>query len=559
MADDRFLSVKYKTLDIAEVNVSRAFPIATAPIHPYYKNNKRITKWAQFSALSEDYFIEAGSFVTILTVYTPPSIKLSSLSVAADLEAAKPVSKKRRIDNSLLPYPLEDVRNLYVRKCYNDVFDLLVTGVEKELRYFTITGSPGIGKSFFFPYILYRLMKLCRSSSFNAARIVHQTTDNYHCFDLEKHTVHEVTKRQAKNLVWQSDTLYIIDGYHSPVLLSSCVTLLIASPGSQNYQQFIKHTQRLEWCFPVWTEDELNACRKQCYSNIPEEVLHERFRTYGGIARSIFKADLSLPPVDMEVALADPIAVSRVRNFGAHEGVNGKVHLLMHMIPSDDGQYRFSHAAIASKYVCEQLWQNQTDQMISNLQDMLGYGTTEVSQPLFETYAHRVLSSGGLKLRCRNLMTGARSLLKLDTLDAVRVPLKQNSLPHRPILQYHQTTGNETFRDIDAFSPQGLFKVMDKTEHSIQDVENLTRLCAAYDNPKLYFVVPEHCFETFAIQSFLPTNEECGAIAVENLELYVMDLPVRPYQKLRNYSVMKREREFISFLKASGFLDQPVQ
>ncbi|KAI8835196.1 hypothetical protein BJ741DRAFT_608306 [Chytriomyces cf. hyalinus JEL632] len=115
-------------------------------------------------------------------------------------------------------------------------------------------------------------------------------------------------------------------------------------------------------------------------------------------------------------ALADPVAVTRVRNFGVHQEVKGRVHLLMHMIVSDDGKYRFSHAAIASKYVCKQFWENQTDQIISNLQLMLFNGPTEVSQPLFETYGHRVFSSGGIELRCRNLTTGALSQLKLDRL-----------------------------------------------------------------------------------------------------------------------------------------------
>ncbi|KAI8835195.1 hypothetical protein BJ741DRAFT_608305 [Chytriomyces cf. hyalinus JEL632] len=144
--------------------------------------------------------------------------KASSLSVAADLESAMSASKKRRIDDcldsemttrskafkkarfaynclvsplqALLPNPLEDIRKFYVRKCYGEVFDMLVTGIEKGFRFFAITGTPGTGKSFFFTYMLHRLMKhrsgnssQRRPRSFNPTRVVFQNTTDYYCFD----------------------------------------------------------------------------------------------------------------------------------------------------------------------------------------------------------------------------------------------------------------------------------------------------------------------------------------------------------------------------------------
>ncbi|KAI8822307.1 hypothetical protein BJ741DRAFT_635875 [Chytriomyces cf. hyalinus JEL632] len=290
------------------------------------------------------------------------------------------------------------------RKCYEDIFDLLVAGAEEGIKHFAITGTPGIGKSFFFTCILYRLTKdrskntsRLRSSSWKPTRIICQTAAIKHaCFDLENQSVHRVTEEEAENFVRQSETLYVIDGHDSPSLLSTCVSVFIAAPGSSDYQQFLKHHHLLECCFPVWTKDELTACRKQCNSNILEEMMLERLRIYGGMARAIFASDLSLPPADMEAALADPIAVARIRNLGVHRGLKGRVHLLLLMIVSDDGQYQFSHAAFASKYVFDQLWEKHPQQMISNLQDMLRERCTEISQPLFEAYRHRVLSSGGI-------------------------------------------------------------------------------------------------------------------------------------------------------------------
>ncbi|KAJ3222886.1 hypothetical protein HDU81_009545 [Chytriomyces hyalinus] len=324
-------------------------------------------------------------------------------------------------NQALLPYQFEDVRKLYVRKCYADVFDMLVAGVKKGFELFAITGTPGIGKSHFFIYVLHRVMQRRslndsqpQPSPLNPTRIIYQTSISCNCFDLDNQTVFELSRSQVKKLIHQSDTLYIINGRNSPAIPSSCVTLFIASPRSEEYLEFIKLGRLLEWYFPVWTKNELTACRESSFPDISLDTVLDRFRRYGGSTKYVFKCFHD----DLKTALADQSAVARIQDYGIYTEENARVHLLLHMAVSEDGQYHYSHNVIASKYVGEQLWEHLSVQMIRHIQDALFMGSpTEICSRLFEIFGQQAFSSGGLKLDCRNLKTGELSEVTLDALD----------------------------------------------------------------------------------------------------------------------------------------------
>ncbi|KAI8822735.1 hypothetical protein BJ741DRAFT_584513 [Chytriomyces cf. hyalinus JEL632] len=79
---------------------------------------------------------------------------------------------------------------------------------------------------------------------------------------------------------------------------------------------------------------------------------------------------------------------------------------------------------------------------------------------------------------------------------------------------------------IDSLSPQGMFKLSIDAEHAMQEVEVWNDLCALYDKPRLYFVVPPRLFESFAKQKFLETDEKSGENLIEKMEQFVLELPV---------------------------------
>ncbi|KAI8828557.1 hypothetical protein BJ741DRAFT_626004 [Chytriomyces cf. hyalinus JEL632] len=562
MPDKRILSVKYKSEGIKEVEVTGMtrlgelqaaiqkglnLPVGHTQIELYDLDNNHITKSAQITALPIDYFTEDGSYLTVRTEEAsrgpdvvssePASIQRSINSrTIHDLSDSFKVFKDAQLRDgcivspAVFPYTKQRIQRLYVRQSYVDIFDRLVTAVGEGGKFFGITGTPGIGKSLFFVYILYHVKDQSMDSSkshtrsLHSSRVVYQTGDSFRCYELGKQVVFQLEPVDAAVLVRRPETLYIIDGDSTCAFDSSCVTLFIDSPQSHAYNSFVNHNDVRTWYLPVWTQAELIACHAYCYPEVKMDDLLERLRIYGGIPRSIFRK--SYIPASMEEALADAEALRCVCYGGILSNSHATTHVLLHMKTSDDGQYQFLHGALASKYVAEKLWENHAGYMIANFRGMFPATPIEILRQLFKIYGHRVFSSGGLssgnELQCRNLQTDEISILTLLDFGGERAPFKQAALPGK-ILQYHELPYDDEFPVVDSLSPQGLFQFAVTDEHPIQDVETLKRLCALYEEPpKLYYVVPPQVFTEFEKQEFLPASEHW----IDNLEQYVVELPV---------------------------------
>jgi hypothetical protein len=55
---------------------------------------------------------------------------------------------------------------------------------------------------------------------------------------------------------------------------------------------------------PVWTLDELTSCRDQCYPEIDQATVNDRYQRCGGIARDVFWKE-DEPPDDIRAAVED--------------------------------------------------------------------------------------------------------------------------------------------------------------------------------------------------------------------------------------------------------------
>ena len=584
--NDLYLNVQYGSTLTAEVNITgisrlggvksaikrelgEAIPVSAALIQLYTANRDQlITDLDEIiPEQTPEYYqklTQGGSCVVIGT--SPPPTRESSkndlfeagsisLLTAEDVEVQ--ARKRQRIEitdlttqlqsfanaqlvdeclqspnDVFLPYPQTKIKKLYVRKCYEDVFELLLKHIKMES--FAVSGTPGIGKSLFFVYILYRLMKDFeeKTLSLRPNRIVYQVGSTYECFDLQQQIVSSATKVDAEKWVRKQDTFYVIDGRRSEPLLSSCVVLFISSPRSQQYKEFVKQKMAKEWYFPVWTSEELESCRSQCYPDLRNSILQERHRVCGGVARFVFHKDYSIPvPKKMKSALNDTNAVRGVKYVGETTDIFPESHSLLQILVGDDefgNAYQFIGLDVASKYVGEQLWILHSAQMITNLQEMFGGSPNEISRHLFEIYGHTVFSIGGRTLKCRCLEDATVTEITLDALNSQRVSFGKNSIPTAAELigSYYEPTDEDNFPAVDSLSPQGMFQFTVAAEHPIRGVLILGSLSKLYDEPKLYFVVPPHRFEKFKKQSFKAKQGKTEVGPIAGLKQYVLELPV---------------------------------
>jgi hypothetical protein len=116
---------------------------------------------------------------TVLPVFPPNSVNLQQIMNARDsaeeglddslesLTARFQTMHRAQFENDCLacvdgaffPFPQRRIATIFVRKSYVDIFNLVMTRIDRGEEIFAVSGTPGTGKSTFFFYMLHRLVE----------------------------------------------------------------------------------------------------------------------------------------------------------------------------------------------------------------------------------------------------------------------------------------------------------------------------------------------------------------------------------------------------------------
>ena len=133
----------------------------------------------------------------------------------------------------------------------------------------------------------------------------------------------------------------------SVIQLSDTVHLVPSKLLLQKLGQSFHHTS------PVWSLDELLDCRELCYDMLTQEVVEDRYRRYGGIARNVFWEPRQLP--SLEGALANGNACKCIRAVHDLSRMSTSSHILLH-ISVDENLPFTAYLVLASRYVGNRLF-----------------------------------------------------------------------------------------------------------------------------------------------------------------------------------------------------------
>ena len=434
-------------------------------------------------------------------------------------------------ESDLLPYIPFKISKVYIRKCYQDIFNLFLDKISNGNEYFAISGTPGIGKSLFFVYILYRLT---HNTTWKPKHIVYQKDHKFYLYDMKNYMIYKGEAISDSDILESNETLYVIDGRISTPTSAKCVTLFISSPRSDYYKSFVKQNMATEWYLPVWSEDELERCHKTCYLNIEKKDILRRYHIFGGVARYVFNSQENIIK-KMDSILEDANAVKGVRSSGVPTDIYADSHTLLH-ITVDESNYEYKCVDVASMYVAEQLLIRHAEQMIENMRDLFGGSPSQISSHLFEIYGHLIFKRGNIKLKCKCLEdNNDQDYLHINSNDGYHSFSKEN-IPSKILKgNYYEASDDANFPVIDSLTSQGMFQFTVSQTHPIRGVTLLKQICNLYDIPKLYFVVPGNKnnsnddnkyskFNNFKKQKFKKGDKEVNMIP--ELKQYVLELPL---------------------------------
>ncbi|KXZ47445.1 hypothetical protein GPECTOR_35g883 [Gonium pectorale] len=265
-------------------------------------------------------------------------------------------------------------RSVYIRPCYKPLFEELTTSSAKDT---IITGTPGIGKSYFFYYLLAELVALPEPPPYILWE--HSTAPGeMRCYDHLTGEVRRGNRQSFADQLQDPKAWYISEGI-PPTLLSRAHILLIASPSRSRTQEMLK-SGAYELFMPLWSLKELLECRAKVYDgSVGEDLAVCLYEHYGGVARYV----LGVPSTSTkESAHLDDLLQPLTRALGAsnltqvQSGIGAlevgpeASHRVLHIVTKDD--FKLSHLDFASSWVADAVIARATEEDFNRLASLGG-------------------------------------------------------------------------------------------------------------------------------------------------------------------------------------------
>ena len=343
-------------------------------------------------------------------------------------------------------WPVSGERRVYVRRCYDTVFSLCQTAWAAGIQGIFVKGTPGIGKSFFLNYALYRLVAkgktvLLLSGPMNVAYVYKNLEERPTVVKLDEATKVKVADGMATFLAASTDYV-LYDPHEDPQKTQRYATqhfcekpfLVAVSPDPANCKKLEKDTNQAATLYmgPM-DSDEAEEMRQLCYSTLTKEQVNERYSNVGGVARFLYRSSFAFSEAEdatlnaihdhQAFALNDLVVNPRRIDAGSVENEYKSLWSLYHLVPDE------SHTKYTIELCCRNAYMKLRSHLLKRDVQWLWNvfsSTAEKHGTLreirFEAYARKKIIVEGVDLPARRLL-----LTEVSASETVQV-----SIPGKP-------------------------------------------------------------------------------------------------------------------------------
>ncbi|CAG8799827.1 32188_t:CDS:2, partial [Racocetra persica] len=449
---------------------------------------------------------------------------------------------------------------LLIRNCYLQLLELIEKNRKRDGPAYTgctITGTPGIGKTYFGLYLLFYIRY-----NYPEAIIVWQCTEKI-CYQFSPDgNVQEGDISLFRKTLNNRDNFLLVDA-QALTFPYSAYKVLLTSPKVERFNEAVKWPGFTQYFMPVWVQEEITTFWTFQYKNKKNnegkeftlELLKTLIEKWGPIPRSVLlKWDdetyqQKYQQLIDEAKLED--CINSIDKSGMPTGaISGR---LIHLDPVPrftSAVYRFASQRVFDKIIRE--YEIRTKKNVRDL-IMNSHGLSHIAGfrgNLFEDFAHQKLQNGGMfRIRClnnKNLEVTEKHIEKLEcnwfiTLNEARK-------------EYYNRPKSKTFASIDSFSLDSktldLYQITVSKNHGMKikglnDLNCLLEWRKDVNNFNLYFVVPSDIFKTSPQQKYKTTkDEDCKKIPgwINKITQYALEIDL----EINNKGAKKRSSDAIS-------------
>lgn len=395
---------------------------------------------------------------------------------------------------------------LFVRECYPRMFALATDIAKQNGGGLVFTGNPGIGKSWFLNYALWKLLQDNKTVLFES--VSKNTLWLFKDGKVEMTKPDEATKRSELYDAVKSDqdAWYLFDPGEiakEPIEIAP-FTIVSASPNPKHYKKLEKLTAN-KYYVPCWSWEELEKhlphAAKTIAPGLTVDEAKQNFDIFGGIPRYVYRNKDQVETKKEELLGAihqlDLRVLALVRkDLEIVQAYHPKLSHKILQYDVDPESFKSRGIRFASNYVVDRVAEHTAETNLSELGRTLSDLKGPLAGELFERFAPSSLCEGG-RFRTYSLDSGGKmdwltmpprselryvsSLSALKQWDEIRPDEFVKCAPNFPV--------------VDALAQEGLFNYTVSRTHGINANacrELLIKLGVGKDKPlRLYWVVKD--------------------------------------------------------------------
>jgi hypothetical protein len=238
----------------------------------------------------------------------------------------------------------EAFSKLFVRDCYKELFEIILEFHKTDgSQGMIVTGNPGIGKSYFLFYCLFRFIKMGKTVVFESSqqKVSWLYRPNEATLCLEDAPNEEVFLEQLRS----KSSIYLFDANQKPPRSVNAFTIIASSPQTETYKEFFKTEGVNKLYMPEWSRSEIENMPS---SSLTSEKKSEMYEKYGGIPRYIKNDDKWGRILLEKIGACD--ATDVIKTAGNLENYR-ESHMILQYVVNDE--YQVESVRFASNYVFE--------------------------------------------------------------------------------------------------------------------------------------------------------------------------------------------------------------
>lgn len=222
---------------------------------------------------------------------------------------------------------------LYIHPSWSPMYERITRNFDEYGKdRILVTGTPGIGKSSFSYYYIWRAICQDKLTSF-----LYQNSLN----SVELHLSSTVVLIADTGICPKGLPFFVDMKTHAepdPAAVErSAYTIIFSSPDNSRFKDFMKDQDRIKYILEPWSEEEINEAWRlvPSFSKVSEEVVGAQYAIYGGIPRSVFcHAEEVDEPMKHALSTKGKETAAALMTGSIGEGPEVQLsHMVLHMRP----------------------------------------------------------------------------------------------------------------------------------------------------------------------------------------------------------------------------------